>query len=204
MPIKAILFDADGGIQRRPHGWKDALGERLGFRGDPTGFLADVYDAEIPILDGGNDFIERLSTLLAHWNCTATLEEALHVWTMLDVGSEIMETISSLRQRGVNCHLASNQEAYKARYMSEVLGYRDLFDKQFYSCHIGVKKPDGGYFRAILSDLKLPPNQLLFIDDRQANVDSAREVGLHAATYHLNTGLAELHRILGAHDLHIP
>ncbi len=203
MTIAAVLFDADGVIQQRPQGWREGLGEHLGFSGDPVDFLADVYDAETPILDGRADFTERLSHLLSQWNCRATLEEALHVWTMLDVDSKITETIRALRRNGTDCHLASNQESYKARYMSEVLGYRDLFDKEFYSCHIGIKKPDGRYFRAILGDLELPPNQILFIDDRQANVDSAREQGLHAATFHLATGWDELHRLLSAHGLHI-
>lgn len=56
MTIEAILFDADGVIQQRPQGWKDALGKRLGFSGDPSDFLADVYDVETPILDGRADF----------------------------------------------------------------------------------------------------------------------------------------------------
>ncbi len=38
--IEAVLFDADGVMQRRPRGWKDALGERLGFRGEPDVTLA--------------------------------------------------------------------------------------------------------------------------------------------------------------------
>ncbi|ETX04409.1 MAG: hypothetical protein ETSY2_28985 [Candidatus Entotheonella gemina] len=203
MPIKAILFDADGVIQQRPEGWKDALGERLGFRGNPSDFLAEVYDAETPILDGQTDFTEVLSNLLSRWNCRATLAEALDVWTMLDVASEITEMVRALKQSGVACHLASNQEPYKARYMSEVLGYRHLFDKEFYSCHIGLKKPDSGYFRAILSNLTLPPNQILFIDDRQANVVSARGVGLHADTFQLETGRVELLQILRAHGLYV-
>lgn len=203
MPIQAVLFDADGVLQQRPQGWRDALGERLGFSGNPSDFLADVYNAETPILDGQAEFPEVLATLLSRWNCRASLEEALRVWTMLDVDSEITDTIRTLRQNGIACHLASNQERYKARYMSEVLGYRDLFDREFYSCHIGLKKPDGGYFRAILNTLELPPDQLLFIDDRQANVDSAREVGLHAVTFHLDTGWEELHRLLGAHGLRV-
>jgi len=48
--IEAVLFDADGVIQRRPPAWKGALGEVLGFSGDPSDFIKDVYTAEIPAL----------------------------------------------------------------------------------------------------------------------------------------------------------
>ena len=40
---------------------------------------------------------------------------------------------------------------YRARYMSEDLGYSRLFDREFYSCDIGHKKPDAAYFLAILA-----------------------------------------------------
>jgi len=113
MPIEAVLFDADGVLQQRPRGWKDALGERLGFRGNPDDFLADVYDVETPMLDGRADFTEVLATLLSRWHCRVTLEEALRVWTMLDVDAEITETVRTLRRSGVACHLASNQEGHK-------------------------------------------------------------------------------------------
>ena len=199
MPIEAILFDADGVIQERPQGWREALSERLGFRGDPEKFLADVYDVETPILDGSADFVTVLPSLLSRWKSSVTLDEALRVWTMLRVEADIIETVQALKRRGVACHLASNQECYKARYMSEVLGYGELFVKEFYSCHLGFKKPDHRYFHAILSDLGLSPDRVLFIDDRQANVDSARGVGLHAFTFHLTAGKGELHRQLAAH-----
>ena len=48
--IEAVLFVADGVIQRRPPAWKGALGEVLGFSGDPSDFIKDVYTAEIPAL----------------------------------------------------------------------------------------------------------------------------------------------------------
>lgn len=201
MRIEAILFDADGVIQRRPQGWRDTLGERLGFSGEAGDFLASAFRAEDPALEGQTDFVSTLSNLLSQWNCRATLDEALRMWTMLEVDSEIADTIWRLRQHGVSCHLASNQEPYKARYMSEVLGYSHLFEQEFYSCQLGVKQPKGAYFRAIVNALELPPNRILFIDDRPRNVDSAREVGLHASTYHLETGRDGLNQILEAYGL---
>ncbi|MGQ4806875.1 hypothetical protein NKDENANG_00212 [Candidatus Entotheonellaceae bacterium PAL068K] len=96
---------------------------------------------------------------------------------MIKVDSEITDTIRTLRRSDVGCHLATDQERHKARCMSEVLGYSNLFDKEFYSCHIGLMKPDDAYFRTILNNIKLPPNQVLFVDDLQVNVDSAREGG---------------------------
>lgn len=185
--IKAILFDADGVMQKRPDGWRDSLPALLGCDGDPEVLIIDLYTAELSALNGQSDFIAILSDLLIRGNCRATLDDALRVWTMIETDSKMVEAVRTLRRNGVACYLASNQELYRARYMSEVLGYSDLFDKEFYSCWMGTQKPLATYFHAILEDIQLAPNDVLFIDDHQINVDGARRVGLHAATFDLRT-----------------
>jgi putative hydrolase of the HAD superfamily len=67
--------------------------------------------------------------------------------------------------------------------MSEDLGYSELFDREFYSCDLGHKKPGAAYFLAILANLELPPESVLFIDDNEANVAAALELGMNAAVF---------------------
>ena len=54
------------------------------------------------------------------------------------------------------------------------------FKKVFGSFQIHESKPRAGYFEAVLKDLNLKPAEVLFIDDREDNVQGARDVGLHA------------------------
>ena len=122
---------------------------------------------------------------------------------MIDVAPEIAGTIQIPRQNGVGCQLASNPELCKARDMSEVLGSCDLFEREFYSCRMGVMKPDRAYFRAIVSGIEVPPNQIRFVHDLAVNVDSAREVGRHAVPFDLETGRDQLKRILGESGRHV-
>ena len=67
--------------------------------------------------------------------------------------------------------------------MSETLGYRDLFDQEFYSCALGYMKPDTNYFRAVLKEIGFSPSEVLFIDDLEANIIGARKVGLNASVF---------------------
>lgn len=53
------------------------------------------------------------------------------------------------------------------------------------SCHLGVRKPDPGFFAGLVRVLDRPPGEVLFIDDREQNVEAARGCGLRA---HLFTG----------------
>jgi HAD superfamily hydrolase (TIGR01509 family) len=115
---------------------------------------------------------------------------------MIRVNTEVLQVVQDLRRTGVKCYLATNQQSYRARYMSEVLGYADRFDGAFYSCQLRLIKPDVEYFRAVLSEIGLPPDRVLFLDDHQANVDAAQSAGLHAAVFTAEGGSNALHRTL--------
>ena len=104
----------------------------------------------------------------------------------------MLDAIRVLRQIGVSCYLATNQELHRARHMSETLGFANLFDGEFYSCRLGLAKPDPEYFRAIVGELKIAPNRVLFLDDHEVNVRAARTVGLHATEFAGEAG-AEQH-----------
>jgi HAD superfamily hydrolase (TIGR01509 family) len=67
--------------------------------------------------------------------------------------------------------------------MSEGLSYRHHFDREFYSCDIGHRKPETAYFESILEALALEPAATLFIDDSRPNVDAAAALGIRAAFF---------------------
>ena len=166
LPIKAVLFDADGVIQRpapeRQERFRALLGPKEKHLDE---FMAELWAAEGPTLAGNEDFAAALSRVLDRWRCEGSLEEALQAWAMLAVETAIVETIARLRLAGTRCYLASNQEAHRARYMSETLGYASTFDGEFYSCHMGVAKPDPAYFRSVLMEIQLSGDNVLFLDD---------------------------------------
>jgi len=108
------------------------------------------------------------------------MQEVLHAWTAIDVDRELLEIICTLKHAGLRCCLATNQEECRAQYMSDTLDYRSLFAKQFYSCELGLSKPDPAYFRSILATLDLSPERVLFINDTQINVAAAAAIGIRA------------------------
>jgi len=160
-------------------------------------FLAAVFAAEEPALTDNCNFTEALASVLSRWRCPGTIGDALDAWTMIEVDPDIANTVRLLRLRGIGCHLATNQERYRARHMSVTLGYSELFDREFYSCRLGVMKPDVSYFRAILRELGAEPRDVLFIDDHETNIEGAREVGLHVAEFRIDAGADACHRLLG-------
>jgi putative hydrolase of the HAD superfamily len=201
MTIDAILFDADGVIQRTRGNWREQFAAMLGRDDDLEAFIQESYAAEKPCLTGAADFPMQLRAVLERWRSPTPVEQALQVWTNIEVHADVIELIGSLRRGGMPVHLASNQHAHRARYMSNELGYGAVFEREFYSCRVGYAKPDTAYFEHILGELKLPPERVLFIDDVEPNVVAARSVGISSVHFAANAGAAALDAHLAHHGV---
>lgn len=69
--------------------------------------------------------------------------------------------------------------------MSDGLGYRAVFDAEFYSHEVGHAKPDPRYFEHVLNRTGLNARTTLFIDDLPENLDVARALGLNTMHFEL-------------------
>ncbi len=55
--------------------------------------------------------------------------------------------------------------------------FLEEFDRRYISGHMGVIKPDAEIYAQVEADCGVPPNTLLFADDRQDNLDAAAARG---------------------------
>jgi HAD superfamily hydrolase (TIGR01509 family) len=78
------------------------------------------------------------------------------------------------------------------------LDVHSAFDVYVNSAYVGLRKPAPAIFHFMLERLSVAPQQAVFLDDRLRNVDSARELGIHAVQFvDPSTSLAELESLLG-------
>jgi putative hydrolase of the HAD superfamily len=148
-------------------------------------------------------FEDALAQVLINWRRTEYLSKVLGALNAINVYEHVMPVVQSLRRAGVPCHVASNQQAGRARHMSEVLNYKNLFTREFYSCALGVAKPDVAFFELVLHSLDLRGENVLFLDDRRENVEAAQRAGLGAAVYAAESGAPALHDLLAEHGLRV-
>lgn len=189
MRIEAVLFDADGVLQHQEMTLHSLLSDVLSMSPEEVEErYQEVWEAEGPILTGEGNFEETMSGLLVKWDKPGHTDAFVQASKDIRTDEAVASIVRELRGDGVVCCLASNQMGYRARYMSEDLGYRTLFDREFYSCDIGHKKPEAAYFLAILADLELPPERVLFIDDNEANVAAALSLRMNAAVFQPGPG----------------
>lgn len=198
--IRIVLFDADGVVQTTPDGWLDDL-KAFVVPGDGRGFVDDVFAAEKSAMVGERDFREVLEEIAKHWGLADRIEALLPHWQRIDVSDATVELVHRLRRSGIGCFLATNQQAFRASYMKQHLGFDDVFDGQFYSCELGVLKPDLAYFSRILERLDMPASSVLLVDDSQTNVEAARTAGLQATCWAVRDGIETLRADLSLRGL---
>ena len=200
--LSAVLFDADGVIQRASLDWWSRLTSLV--PSDGEAFVADLMAAEKPTLVGTGDFRDAVAEVLQRWNSPASVEDALEPWHWFAAEPAVIGLIAELRAGGIGCHLATNQQAYRRAIMQDERGYGSYFDQTFYSCDLGLAKPDPAYFRAILAALDVPASSVLFVDDNEDNVAGALSVGLHAEAFDLSAGASVLAELLRRYGLPVP
>ena len=67
--------------------------------------------------------------------------------------------------------------------------WQRVFKKEFISSRMKMLKPSREIFDAAAAEIGLPPEEILFIDDSQTNVDGALAAGWQAGLYVQGTDL---------------
>lgn len=186
--IKAVIFDSDGMLMYDPGFSRTyATNYNIPLEEITPFFVGPFKDC----LVGKADLKEELQKgWLEKWKWAGTVDEFLNYW--FSVGGplevEVFDSISKLRNKGIICVLATNQEKYRTEGIAQRFGYHNAFDKIFSSAHIGHKKPTHEFFEKVFNYLKekapsIQKEEVLFWDDDLENVSGAKEFGILAEAY---------------------
>ena len=93
----------------------------------------------------------------------------------------VMEIIKGLKNDSrVVCGTNTFDPHYD--YLAE-RGYYDVFDAVFASNKIGVSKPNADFYRHILNDEGIEPEEALFVDDSEVNVSAAQKLQIKSILF---------------------
>ena len=192
--IRAVVFDVDGVLVevRFPTVLRDTL--RVS-PNDADEFFAGPF---VNCLMGTAQLRDVLPPYLTKWRWTGSFEEFTDFW--FEIEFHVHPTLAlanRLRANGLRCFLASTQEHLRAAYLEKKLGVGERFEKAFFSCRLGCRKPDPIFFRAVTAEIGLRPNEILLLDDQALNVEGATAVGWHAVHFRIGDDLDALLRPFG-------
>jgi 2-haloacid dehalogenase len=91
--------------------------------------------------------------------------------------------LGELRARGVKLYALSNWNADTFTRTRSRFPFLDAFDGLVISGRIGLAKPDPRIFRHLLDEHALAAEDVVFVDDRAANVEAARGSGIEGVLF---------------------
>lgn len=88
-----------------------------------------------------------------------------------------------LKQRGILTAILSNMGDTVLANMQRELTWLNRFDVQVWSYQLHMAKPDAAIYRHVLKQLGTKPEETLFIDDKQVNIDAADALGMKGVLF---------------------
>jgi 2-haloacid dehalogenase len=192
----AVVFDLGGVLID----WNPRYLYRQLFAGDEAGmerFLAEVTTPDWNLQqDAGRTWDEAVEALTRQHPEYAELIAAYRDRWQETLGEAIgstVEILDELRHVGVRLFALSNWSAETFPVARPRYPFLEWFEGIVISGEVRIAKPDARVYRHLLERYSLDPATTVFIDDNEANVDAAEELGMIAIRFE---GAEELRRAL--------
>ena len=158
------------------------------FGADKNSFRA-LWEKDRGAYDRGDITAEAYWTALAKdagAGIDAEQLEQIYEWDIemwANVNARMVAWLGQLRQGGIKTGLLSNMHPAMISHLRENFDWLDLFDFKTFSAEVRLIKPDAAIYEHTLRGLGVKPEETLFVDDREINVQAARELGIRAVRY---------------------
>lgn len=199
--IKNIIFDLGGVIinldqQRSINEFNNLSNlpfEKFYNQSAQSGFF-DEFDK------GKIDTPDFLRILKQELNYSGDERHLLEAWNamLLDVPAHRLDLLVDAKQNYKTFLLSNTCEPHIAAFEQQlymdhgVKNFEDYFDKVYYSCRMGLRKPEPDIFLTVLKENNLKPEETVFIDDSIQHVKGAGTCGINAYLLPKGTELSSL------------
>jgi HAD superfamily hydrolase (TIGR01549 family) len=126
--------------------------------------------------------------------------ELVDAWNamLLDVPDKRLDVLVKAKQNYNTFLLSNTNEPHIEVFERDlynihgVKNFEDYFDKVYYSCRVGMRKPNKEFFELVLKENDLDPAETVFIDDSIQHVQGAGECGIKAYLLNKNMEVGDL------------
>jgi len=194
-PIHNIIFDLGGVILNinpqltvdafRNLGWSDFYEENNQTNGKEL-FYSLESGSSSPEVFRNN--VRKMTDLQRN---DREIDEA---WTamILDIPADRIRYLEELKKSYRLFLLSNTNEIHRIKFHREFeadFGYSfyDLFERNFYSHEMGMRKPNPRIYIQALTEAGLEPEETLFIDDMEENTEAAKTTGMKVL--HIKPGM---------------
>ena len=191
--IKNIIFDLGGVVLDIDENIVYKELEKLGINTSELAHSKEFIDIMSKFDTGiytAPTFRRKMKVLVGQEKMTDQKFDTLWNAMLLDIPRERIEAIEKVKKHYKIFLMSNTNVIHYDLYVRDLqlrFGYNEfdeLFNKSYFSFAEHLEKPDPRFFELILDHEGLLPEETLFIDDTEANIKVAKQLGIH--TYHIS------------------
>ena len=182
--IKNVIFDIGGVIVKfKKETYLDPLGldeATKNYLIDEILFTDDWFQLSIGKMTDEQFLSNVQKNHTDYFELTKSVFEIDTLKKLLPVYSQTIELIKKIKEKGYHLFIISDIEESNIRYIeSEIPNLHELFEDVIYSCRVGLVKKHGEVFDLAINRFNVVPEESIFIDDTQINLDQASKRGIN-------------------------
>ena len=191
--IKAVIFDFNGVFLKADY-LSVRMERRYGIDGNK--FWSSLKKVlMITRKPSSEPFFELLKPYLEKLDLSISEEGFFNFWFSGEkLVPEMLDYTKELREQGIRVFILSRNFKERTQYYRQ--NFLEIFnnvDKAYFSWETGFVKPDPLAYQQILSENDLKPEECIYFDDSQENIESAKRLQINAYRYE---GLKETKEII--------
>ena len=188
---KVILFDIDGVLIRLPNYFSEELDKQSYKKAEEnlTSFFKGSDNWKC--LEGKANPEKSIVPYLEKFGWKETAEDYFKKQFQFEkkyLDQDLIKQIKEYRNQGIKCYLSTDQIENRAEFLLNEMNFKNIFNGSFMSCYMGYRKCHDQFWIAVIKKLKkeikdIEPDEIIFFDDIQNNVDVASKFGINAILF---------------------
>lgn len=181
--LPTLLFDLDGVILLKKGYFSEKFAKDFNLSQIE---VTQFFKTEFPKCSiGKEDLKTAVTPYLKKWGWQKSADDFLNYWFESDFfpNTPLIILISQLKQKNYPIYIATNQEKYRAGYLENKLNFTTNFNGAFISWKMGLNKSQPEFYAHILESLRIPAQQIVFIDDDPKHLKIANSLGIQTILY---------------------
>lgn len=134
------------------------------------------------------EFFDELAELLEYNHECYYLKEAWNAM-LLPIPKENIDFLLKLKQHYQLILLSNTCETHIHRFEEmltqkyQINSLEEIFHQVYFSCRIGIRKPDPKIFQKILKDNQLNASEIIYFDDTKTHIEAAQKLQIKSILY---------------------
>lgn len=176
--IKAIIFDLNG-VFIQSKKLSDRFNEDFRVPSDEFMLALGEIMAKVRLPNAGDSY-EYWKPFLNKWGVKLNRDQFYEYWFSAETeNKELVDISKELKRKGLKLIILSNNLRERTQYYYKKFPKLfALFDKTYFSWQTGFTKPDKRGFDLLLSENNLKPEECLYFDDVEKNIELGNSLGI--------------------------